>query len=306
MSTETKVFRPAAVQRVYVAANYADMVTDAQLYNPGDIVEVATSGIRYLVTGPEDFQPLTDERFTQNSVFYNASDDEGEAIAETNTTVVLAGTGVRVCGQGLAEDDAGAVVAYGVGGSQLALTTTDEAAHLVALSWGGNTEPWTPAASGPMEVEAVVDMDTAITDRAFFIGFVGAMADALDPVVTGSATTITLVQDDVHGLYFDSGLTDADRLFMVYNKADAAASIATTATGVDTGTDFPAADTKIRLKVRIEADGTMRCYANGIKIGERVASAATAVALSPVVYVESNAAATKTMNVHEFGARSLA
>jgi hypothetical protein len=283
------------------------MIAGSPTIEPGDTCKVLTTGISYLCVAPEQFEPLggacpTQKRFSGWSTDFR--DAVGIAVSDTATSANIAGSGVVVCGQGLAETDAGVTVAYGAGGPVASLLTTDEAAHVCGLTAGGATEAWAPATYGPISVEAKVAMETALTDRAFFIGFIGAYTAALDPVVTGSATTLTLVQDDVCGLFFDSGNTAATRLFAPHNKADEAASIATTATGVDTGSDFPAAGTYVTLRVTIDQAGKMTCFANDVQIAEIPLAASTTVALNPIVYVESNAAAIKTMLVKHFAAWS--
>jgi len=304
--TLQRTFRSNVTPGVYQALTYADMVGGAPTVSPGDYVKVLSTGITYLCTAPEEFQPVSDVRQGRRSYWTNFADLVGEPLAETDAAVYLVGSGLRVHGQGIEVNDSGMSVAYGLDGAIATCTTTDEDGHTIALSFGGNTEMWTPAANGPYEVEALVTNSSAITLRAMFIGFAGAFADALDPVVTGSTVTLTLVQDDLQGLFFDASLTASSRWFNTHNKADAAASQAVTATGLNTGVDVAAAGTYQRLKVRIEANGTMKTYIDGVQVGEIFGAAATTVAVNPVLYLESASAAVKTMLVKEFWAASYA
>ena len=227
-------------------------------------------------------------------------DGAGKAIADTDATATIPGSGVRVHGQGVAETDSGLTVAHGEGGPVASLLTTDEVAHLLALSVGGTTPPYQPDTHKTLVVEALLAMDAALTDRAMFLGFLGTVADALDPAATGATVTITLVQDDLAGLFFDSGLTDADRLFAPHNKSDEAATIATTATGVDTGADMPAAGTYTRLRVEITADGTLVAFKDKVQIARIEATLDVDEECAPCLYVEANAAAVTTMLVKRF------
>jgi hypothetical protein len=307
--TTVRQFRQTATPTYRLAANFADLDANAATIQPGDYIKVVTTGTIYLCTATAEFQPLSAS--LSGKKFQGVFEDFANpgvtgnwlAITDTNTSY-NSNKGVTVFGQGLAETDSGVAVAYGVGGPVATVTATDEASHLTALGMGGTstTESWDPATYGPMVVEATVAASSALTNKAIFIGFIGTQVEALDPCVTGSTTTITLVQDDVHGILMDASLTDAAGLMMVYNKADAAASIATTATGVDTGVDMPTAGTYCVLKVQIDADGTMTCYKDGVQIGQRRASASTTVKLNPVLYVESRTTATQAILVKSFAA----
>jgi len=307
-ATLTHTYRPGSTQKVYTVAAYTDIALNSATFQPGDYVEVLTTRDIYLFVSPETIVKLG--RTDGSPLFKGGTlvmrDNVGKADADTATSLAIPGTPFWVHGQGIAETDAGLVVTSLVADGPVGnLHTTNETAHLAAIGFDPALAAiWAPATSGPMHIEAVVAMETAITDRDFFIGFIGANTAALDPVVTGATTTLTLVLDDVHGLFMDTGLTDADRLFAAHNKANAAASIATTADNVDTSTDMPAAGTYIKLRVSIDVAGNMTCYANDALISTVPASATAATALSPVLYVGANAAAIKSMLVKTVSAWS--
>jgi hypothetical protein len=225
---------------------------------------------------------------------------QGKALADTAALATL-NSGLKVFGQGIAENDSGLVVAIGENGAIASLTTTDEAAHLAAIGVGLTTSvPYQPDSHERLVIEALVAMSSAITLRSLFLGFLGTVADALDPPVTGSTVTATLVQDDLAGVIFDTGLTDADRLYAVHNKSDEAASQNVTTGGRDTGADFPAAGTYTRLRVEINSGGDMLIF----KDFEQIASIEDALdadeEVAPVLLVRSTSAAVKTMLVKFF------
>ena len=304
-ATLTKSIRPPSVRQYWTVPLFTDLVLNGASIMPGDYVKVVATSLWYECISPEEYFPLT-AGFTQATKGFetNFADLVGEALADTDATVTLAGSGLRIHGQGIAETDSGVTVANIAGGPTATCTTTDEVAHTIALSFGGNTEMWTPATNGPYNVYAEVAMSSAITLRAFFLGFLGAMADALDPALTYATTVLTLVQDNLQGLTYSSELTDADRIYAAYNNADGAASIATTAAGVDTGSNFPAAGTYVKLLVRVEPDGTMKSYVDGTLLSTIPSAAATSVAVNPVMYLESNSTAVKSMLVRKFAAWS--
>lgn len=310
-------YRDGTTRSVWTALTYADMIAaGTTILGQGDWVRVLSSNLVYICTSPETFVlvgqgtlPSFGAAGTFRGVSTDFRDGVGIAASDTAATYTIPGSGVRVFGHGKEVNDSGLTVAHVLGGPVASMLTSATTAKLIALGFGGNTAPWKPGTDGPMVVEANVAMSSALTARAFFIGFVGetaGIADAMDPIVTTSSTTITLVADDVCGLLMDASATVAARLYAAHNKANEAATIATTATGVDTGTAFPAAGTYIRLRVEIDAVGTMRCYANNVLISAIASAASTTVALTPVLYIESRASAVKTMLVKSFSAYSLA
>ena len=149
-----------------------------------------------------------------------------KAIANTDTEAISAG-GARLFGQGIAETDSGMINTTGA--PYFSMVTTNETAHTIAI---GTDVVLQPDTQGPVRMYGRFSLPD-LSEMSFFFGFCGSAAAALDPRVTGSGTTLTLVDDDLVGLLMDSGLTDADGLFLAYNKSNDAASIATTADDVD-------------------------------------------------------------------------
>lgn len=227
-------------------------------------------------------------------------DQAGKAVADTAAEAIIPGSGVRVFGQGVAETDSGAVAqAAAEGGIVLRITTTNEAAHLIAL--GMDAGVMQPDQHGMLVIDVELTNVSAITNRAMFVGFLGTAADALDPAVTGSGTTATLVQDDLAGLWFDTGLTDGDRIFGVHNKSNEAASQDLSADG-DTSTDIAAAGTYQRFRVEIDADGAMRAFIDKALVYSESAALDADEEVSPVVYLESNTTSALSADVRRLSA----
>lgn len=221
----------------------------------------------------------------------------------TTAVATIPGSGLRIFGQGIDETDAGLVIAIGEDGPIGTLTCTNEDAHLAAIGVGiANSVPYQPDTHGPLVVEALFAGSAALTLRRFFLGFIGTAADALDPPVTGAAVTITLVQDDLAGLLMDAGLTATTELFAPHNKSDEAATILTTAVGVDTGVVMPAFGTYARLRVEISAAGVMTCFKDKVQITQIVAALDVDEEVAPVLLVGSKEANTKAILVKRFAA----
>lgn len=247
----------------------------------------------------------TPTSYTQPNLIgvYHDFRDEGDvkAIADTAAVAMLR-SGLRVFGQGIEQTDSGLTHSYEAEKGGLgALIATDEAAHLAALGMGDPVLLAQPDVHGTLVIDVEFTNESAITDRALFCGFIGAIADALDPVATGAATTITLVLDDLAGMLMDSGLTDADGIFLPHNKSDAAADIATTASGVDLSSTMPAAGTFTRWRVEVTSAGVVRAFINKAQVGEIEDALDVDEEVMPVFYVESNASATKQVNVRRIG-----
>lgn len=231
-------------------------------------------------------------------------DGVGKANSDTGATATIPGSGIRVFGSGIAEIDSGLAIAIAEDGAIGTLQATATTGGLLAALGVGITTsvPFQPDRHGPIVVDALCAQSAAITTRRFFIGFLGTAADALANPVTGSTITITLVQDDLAGLTFDTDLTDADRLFAPHNKSDEAATILTTATGVDTGVDVAAAGTYQRFRVEISAAGVMTCFVDKIQVTQISASLDVDEEVAPVLLICAPTTATKAMLVKYFGA----
>jgi hypothetical protein len=277
--------------------------TFAGFAGPGSIYVDKNTGTKYFNEGTLANPYWTPVSYDQPTLFGAHSDwrdGVGEPLADTDAALTIPGSGVRVHGQGIAEIDSGAVVTHGEGGPVMRLTTTDEDEHLVALGYGGTTVPFQPDTHGPLVVDAEVSMVSAITLRSLFLGFLGTAADALDPAVTASGVTATLVQDDLAGVVFDAEFTDADRLYAVHNKSDEAASQDVSASGRDTSVDFPAAGTYARLRVEISAAGVMAVFKDKVQVARIAAALDVDEEVAPALYIRSTSAAVKSMDVKRF------
>lgn len=269
----------------------------------GDWLRDVTNGVLYIDEGTQTSPYWTPVGFGQAPLFgvwTDFRDTVGKAVTDTGTALFIPGSGVRIYGQGLAEIDSGIVSqTAGEGGASARITTTDEAAHLVAVGMAAGVMQ--PDQHGLLVVEAELTHVTALTNRTMFLGFLGTAADALDPAVTGSATTATLVQDDLAGVWFDTGNTDADRLYGVHNKSDEAATQDLAADG-DTSTDIAAVGTYQRLRVEINADGDMVVFADKVQIYAEADALDADEEVSPVLYLGSNTTATQSLDIRRFAA----
>lgn len=237
-------------------------------------------------------------------------DGTGKALADTAATATLVGTGLRIHGQGIeVNGDSGLTVVYTATdgkGPVGVLATTDEDAHLSVISVGTGTTPvFQPDQNGTMVVDTLVTNVGDLLAKAIFCGFCGSAANALDPIMTYTGTTISFaatVGDDVAGLAFSSELTAASTWFAPHDKGNANASIATTATGVNTGVTVAAAGTYQRLRVECDADGTVRTFIDKVLTSTHAAALDTDEEMQPMVYLESSTTTAITMNLRHFSA----
>ena len=178
------------------------------------------------------------------------------------------------------------------------MLTTNETAHLLALGMGEHeVANIQPDGNGPAVIDVEFSHVSAITDRATAIGFIGTLADALVEPVTGATTTLTLVQDDVAVMIQDSGLTDADGIFLATNKGNAAASVDTTDTGVDLSQTIAAAGTYQRWRAELAEDGDVTVFIDKVQVGTVAIGLDVDEEVSPVFYIAANAAAIKSATI---------
>lgn len=224
----------------------------------------------------------------------------GIALSDTAGEFIIPDSGLRVFGQGIAETDAGLVVqTAGEGGNVGRITTTDEVAHTLAI--GMEAGVMQPDQHKLLVLDVELTNVSAITTRSMFVGFLGTAADALDPAVTGSTVTATLVQDDLAGIIFDTGFTAASRLYCVHNKSDEAASQTVNTGNRDTGVDIAAAGTYQRFRVEINATGGMTAFVNKAQVFTLSTALDADEECSPVVYLQSLSTAVKSMDIRRFG-----
>lgn len=271
-----------------------------------------TNNIVYVNEGTKASPYWTPVAFDQDGLLAYHSDFRsqlGKALADTAASAIIAdGTGLRVFGQGIeVNGDSGLTVAVGEGGSVATLASTNEASHVAAI--GAPAGVWQPDTHGRLLViDAEFAVSTDLDTKSVFMGFVGTAADALDPAATGDTTTITLVQDDVAGVLFDASLTDATGLFLAHNKSNAAASIETDATGVDTDTDIEAAGTYQRIRVELQRTTTvvkMVVFKDKVQIGSIADALDEDEECSPVLYIESGTTSAEALLIRRFSAWAL-
>lgn len=276
---------------------------DARL-EAGSLLQDITNGVLFVNEGTTVSPYWTPCPLNQAPLFgveTDFRDQAGKANSNTDAEALIPGSGLRVFGQGVAETDSGLVAqTAGEGGITARATTTNETSHTLAIGMdAGNMQPDT---HGHLVVDTEFTNVSNILTRALFVGFIGTAADALDPAVTGATATLTLVQDDLAGILMDSRLTDAAGLMAPHNKSNEAATLATSATGVDTGTDMPAAATYVRLRVEITAAGLMVCFRDKVQIASIASSLDVDEEVSPVFCIESTDASGKSVDVRRFAA----
>ena len=230
------------------------------------------------------------------------------AITDTGT-VNYTGNGARVLGLGLAANDSGLAAGTDIEGSHVGrLTATATDVRCIGLA-GSVVPEFQPDTHGTLVVDTTITMVSAITLRSFFVGWIGAAADNLTPPIGGSTTTATFDPDDIAGLFMDAAFTDADALYTVSERGNAAGTQTCSGSGVAT---LAAAGTYQRFRVEVWTDGTTVCFVDKAQVG--VVSGATGAGahsssqvaldpdeeLIPLVCLESTSAATKSMDVQRF------
>lgn len=260
--------------------------TFAGIADPGSVCYDTTHENFYFNEGTKASPYWTPTNFNQKNlhcVNEDFRDNVGTAVGGSDMSVIKAGSGLRIFGDGHADNDSGLVVqAAAEGGIQARMTTTDEAAHGLAL--GMDAGVWQPDITGGMVIDVEFSNVSAITNRSMFIGFVGTAIDAFVAGVTGATTVVTLVQDDIAGAHFSTGYADGNAWYSIANKSDADAS---ETADIDTETDVPAAATYQRMRVEIDASGGMTIFANKTLIDTTAEALDADEECSPIFFLES-------------------
>lgn len=220
-----------------------------------------------------------------------ASDISAEA--DSNTSVVLAPHGWTLLGDGLHENDSGALLAaasvQGVPGPLRLSSSAAAQGDLCALS--------TPIVSSEgiyqlddndmAVIDVVLSNFSAITARVIYVGFSGLAIAGQTDVVTGATTITTLVEDDLIGLYMASTASDPNRIIAAHNTSNGAVNQDYSAiTALNTGVDMAAAGTAQRLRVEVDADGAFRMFIDKALVFTQVAATMLVTQeLNALVYV---------------------
>jgi hypothetical protein len=283
---------------------------------PGCLIRDTGSGVIFVNEGTLASPYWTPVSFNQqglvglNTDWNGASGRAGSATTDNSIDT----NGVKYFGQGIEVNDADTAmtVSYPIGGPLLTFGTTNEANHSSSLGLGGTAGLWKPGTNGTMVVDIVFTAITDILTRAFILGFQGdangAQEEALDPILTGSTTTLTFsavgsAGDNLAGLIMDSRLTAASSLFAFFHKADAAASQTTTAAACDVASTIPAAATYCRLRVEIDSLGNMYCFKDKALIATKALALTAATAHKPVFQmVNTTTTASLQCGIRRFGA----
>lgn len=276
----------------------------------GSIVVDYASGVAFVNEGTVASPYWTPLNFTQRGLhgwYTDFRDAVGKAVADTAATATVGGSGLRIHGSSVADTDSGLTVAVSDAGCIASLVTGNENPDATVASFGSGTTPlFKPNVNGPIVIDAMIAQLTAITSRSFFFGFLGSAADAIAAPITGSGTTISFAatySDEICGLCFTTGLTDADGWFAVHDKANTNASIATTATGVDPGITKAAGDVYERLRVEVDADGGVRMFINKVQVASFAAATQTVgTGLHPVIVENTLTTANATALIKHYGA----
>lgn len=274
----------------------------------GSIYTDTTRGIRFVNEGTKAAPYWTPVSYDQPGLYaINAPhffDHEEKAEANTDTSEELAPSGWTLVGDGIHENDSGALVQTATQGDPGALRLSSSAAaagDLCALS--------TPVVSGagiyqPDDNDmAVIDVNLAsvgaLTARIIYLGFAGIVAEGETDVVTAATTVTTLTQNDVAGLYMASTATDPDRIIAAFSKAGTPSTQDyAVITGLNTGVNMPAAATALRFRAEVDGDGAIRLFlAKALVFTGAAATLAVDQELNALVYVSPTAATQAEIDV---------
>ncbi len=238
----------------------------------------ADTGVEFVNEGTAASPYWTPKSFDQPGLLGVYDDFRGPDLMPIANTVESsnAPSGVRCFGAELDETDGGVLQGTNIEGTHVGVMRTSNADEdTVCLGMGSSVAMVSPDTTGL----AVVDIEwaqlTDILTRRIFVGFAGEVQDTMVSLATGATTVITFAAtstegDDLTGFFMDSNLTDANGLFLIHNKSNAAATIATTATGVDPSESLGVAGTYQRMRVELAANGNATFFLDKVQVGQHL------------------------------------
>lgn len=186
------------------------------------------------------------------------------------------------------ENSGSAAVDAGAASGVLRLTTGAADGNRTSWTHGLN---WQANDGGPLQFETRIKSVTAITARAYFVGFTDTLAaTTLENPIEQSGTTITSTATNAVGFMYDTASTN-DTWHLVAVNAD------TDSAAVNTGLAPAAAGTWQTLNVQVDTDGDAVFTIDGVEVGRIANSVAVATSLTPIVHIETRSAAAVSVDV---------
>jgi len=211
-----------------------------------------------------------------------------DIVAATAASRSFGGSGLRVIGQGIAENDSGITVGEsdGLNGVGI-LTTTNEDAHSCGLTTG---KVFDVGKMAPINIECRVqfpDLDT----KAFYFGLTDVNDDTTileGNNLVASGASLTLSASDLCGFLIDAEATDDEDWIMVYNGGTTSGE--TTIANIDADNDAVAAEWDV-LRLEVSINGTARWYVNGVLKQTVTGAVLTSTDLGVLGMIEARSAA---------------
>ena len=216
------------------------------------------------------------------------------AVASTTAPPIAWPPYLTFVGQGVAENDSGAVMLDSDGlNGVVQLSTTNEDVHCAGFQ---TPVMFDVGLMGSIVLEARV-RQAALNTGEVFIGFSDVATDLAiieGAICHGDTVTVTLTASDLVGFLMASDLTDNSDWHGVYNGGT------TTGETVSTSIDFDAGATAGEyqiLRLELFPNGTAEWWVDGVLEQTVTGAVSTSVDLCLNVLVESKTTAVKTMDV---------
>ena len=203
-------------------------------------------------------------------------------------------SGLRVIGQGIAENDSGIVVLESDGLNGVGrLTTTNEDAHSCGLT---TAKMFDVAKMGTIVLEARVQFENLDT-KEFYFGLTDVNDDTTiieGGTMVGNGTTMTLTASDLCGFYLSAELTDDEDWHAVFNGGTTTGE--TDSTELDLDDDAVAGEFDV-LRLEVGNNGTARWFVNGVLKKTQAGAVSTTTDLAVLLMVATYGAAIETVDV---------
>ena len=203
-------------------------------------------------------------------------------------------SGLRVIGQGIAENDSGIVVLESDGLNGVGrLTTTNEDAHSCGLT---TAKMFDVAKMGTIVLEARVQFENLDT-KEFYFGLTDVNDDTTiieGGTMVGNGTTMTLTASDLCGFYLSAELTDDEDWHAVFNGGTTTGE--TDSTELDLDDDAVAGEFDV-LRIEVGNNGTARWFVNGVLKKTQAGAVSTSTDLAVLLMVATYGAAIETVDV---------
>jgi hypothetical protein len=279
--------------------------TGKYIAGKGCLLTDILTGILYVNTGTKLVPAWTtagSQTFGSLANAWALDPQGGQSVPVTdNQPSVTLASGIRVFGNGLADNDSGVVVSILPEGAIATMIASANAGETIAAGVGNSaSQPYKPGINGAITLQTVVRMVTDHLNRKFFFGLVTApIIDGVLAPETFAAGNFTLGPTNLVGFVTDTAVGTTRDFYALSNKLNLTPVIS--AASALLPAQFPVTPAWVTLKLTVDVDGTAEFFVDDVLVKTIPQALDPTVAVAPLLLLGNTLnGATRSMDVKQF------